>query len=73
MATHTSLEHWFVTLAPHSTHELHPHIAGVCALQLPIVKAACCKFIEDALNEETVPSSLEIAERCDPHSTMSLR
>lgn len=35
----------------------------VSCLQLPIVKAACCNLIEQSLCEETVPSSLEIAER----------
>ena len=35
-----------------------------CCRQLPIVKAACCNLIEQSLCEETVPSSLEIADRC---------
>jgi len=40
------------------------HRACAAGLQLPIVKAACCNLIEQSLCEETVPSSLEIADRC---------
>ena len=41
-----------------------PQCVVYCCPQLPIVKAACCDLIEQSLCEETVPSSLEIADRC---------
>ena len=45
-------------------HCLHcVRIMPVPCPQLPIVKAACCNLIEQSLCEETVPSSLEIADR----------
>lgn len=32
-------------------------------MQLPVVKQACSELIQENLSEETVPNSLEIAER----------
>jgi hypothetical protein len=33
-------------------------------LQLPVVKSACAELIQETVNEETVPASLELADRC---------
>lgn len=33
-------------------------------LQLPVVKSACAQLVQENLNEETLPGSLEIADRC---------
>ena len=38
-------------------------------LQLPVVKSACAELIQETVSEETVPSSLELADRCTPMST----
>jgi hypothetical protein len=38
-------------------------------LQLPVVKSACAELIQETVNEETVPGSLELADRCAPVST----
>lgn len=36
---------------------------NMLCLQLPVVKAACAELIQENLNEETLPGSLEIADR----------
>ena len=46
----------------------HKYVERILLLQLPVVKSACAELIQETVNEETVPGSLELADRCAPMS-----